>query len=289
MQPDLHAGPVDRFRRVSMVASALTGDVTPREVVDIVLRQGMAGLGAIGGLLGLTQDGYLHPAAVMGGSADVARQVGAFTLDRQFPVCVAARTGEGVFVTRTSSNADEYTDFIHAYPAAAAWAALPLMAGTRPFGALGLAFEVPCSFDQSEREFFTALASVAALRLRPWLTASSIQLDHILGVTRIEGVLTVDTEGVITNVNERLGEMFGHEPAALIGAPVETIMPERFRSRHRSFMMDYLTEPIPRPMGGGMSLLGLRADGREFPIDVSLSPCISSNGLTTVAVIREQT
>ncbi|MEZ5412518.1 MAG: GAF domain-containing protein [Acidimicrobiales bacterium] len=293
-------GPINRFNRLSMVASALSGDVAPQEVIDIVVRQGIAGLGAIGGLLGLVQGDHLHVAGAIGYSADEARQAGAFGLDRQLPLCVAARTGEGVFLTRGGPGEEDYVDFPAKWPRSGAWAAIPLLSRGQPFGALGLSFETQRLFEASEREFFRSLADIAALRLRSWFadgshgssalgsSVGSVQLQQVLGVTNVEGVLVVNGHRTITNADERAAEIFGHEFEDLVGMPLELLVPERYRSAHEAALDRYLSEPGPRPLGGGMRLVGRRLDGSEVPLDVSLSPCASAAGLAVIVVVRQE-
>lgn len=296
----LDDGPINRFNRLSMVASAMTGDVTPQEVIDIVVRQGIAGLGAIGGVLGLVQGDYLHLAGAIGYSATEALQVGVFTLDRQIPLCVAARTGEGVYLTRGGQGEEDYADFPAKWPRSGAWAAIPLLSRGRPFGALGLSFETQRLFEASDREFFRSLSDIAALSLRSWFvdgelgpsvpesSVGPIQLQEVLGAANVEGILVVNGHGTITTANERLAEIFGYEPVDLVGMPLETLIPDRHRAAHKAFLDRYLSEPGPRPLGSGMRLVGRRSDSSEVPLAISLSPCASAAGLAVVVVVREE-
>lgn len=296
----LDDGPINRFNRLSMVASALTGDVAPQEVIDIVVRQGVAGLGAIGGVLGLVRGDHLHLAGAIGYSAKEARQVGAFALDRHIPLCVAARTGEGVFLTRGGQGEEDYADFPAKWPRSGAWAAIPLVSRGRPFGALGLSFETQRLFEASEREFFKSLADIAALSLHSWFADGAhgssapaspvgpIQLHQMLGAANVEGILLVNGYGTITTANQRLAEIFDYEPVDLVGMPLETLVPDRHRSAHEAFLARYLSEPGPRPLGSGMRLVGKRSNGSEVPLDISLSPCATAAGLAVVVVVREE-
>ncbi|MCC7153494.1 MAG: PAS domain S-box protein [Bryobacterales bacterium] len=85
------------------------------------------------------------------------------------------------------------------------------------------------------------------------------------------GVVGVDQSGVIRVVNAKTEQMFGYTREELLGEPVETLLPERFRNAHVSHLRQYLEHPRSRPMGLGMDLGARRKDGSEFPAEISLS------------------
>jgi PAS domain S-box-containing protein len=86
-----------------------------------------------------------------------------------------------------------------------------------------------------------------------------------------EGILISDHEGRIVLANPRVAEMFGYGATELAGQPVERLLPERFRTEHVAHRARYFAAPRARPMGRGLDLAGLRKDGTEFPIEISLS------------------
>ena len=88
-------------------------------------------------------------------------------------------------------------------------------------------------------------------------------------------------DGRIVMVNEQAERTFGHAASAMVGESVEMLIPERFRDRHGRQVNDYFADPERREMGEGMELLGIRADGSEFPIEIGLNP-VTLNGETTV-------
>src|SRR3546814_10072678 len=71
--------------------------------------------------------------------------------------------------------------------------------------------------------------------------------------------------------------------------PLDVLIPERFRRRHVGHVEGYVAEPRVRRMGLGLELSGLRADGSEFPVAISLSPVETSEGTLTIAAIRDVT
>ena len=286
--------------RIALVLRALTTDVNPAEIIDIVVNQGMAGMGADGGHAGIIQGDYLHPVAAVGISAELVSRFGAFTLDRTLPACLAATTGGPVWVSTRPEGLVRFPDLVAASPTACAWAALPLRAGGRTFGAFGLSFQRPLEFDTYQRSCLGALVDGAALALSRWCAAPSAgvdslssdpvmaELDGLMAIARLEGVVVIDASGQIARVNTRLCELFGYSPEQLLGQPLEILLPERHAATHVQKRRQYLSEPGPRPMGGGAAFEGRHATGAVLPVDVSLSPCATSQGLYVVGVVRAE-
>jgi diguanylate cyclase (GGDEF)-like protein/PAS domain S-box-containing protein len=104
-----------------------------------------------------------------------------------------------------------------------------------------------------------------------------------------DAMVIVDRHGDIRLVNAQAERMFGYARADLIGQPVGRLIPERLRAVHREHVKSYRQEAVPRPMGIGLELRGRRADGTEFPIEISLSPLGSEEGLLVSAAIRDVT
>ena len=102
-----------------------------------------------------------------------------------------------------------------------------------------------------------------------------------------EAIVITDGQGRIVSVNANALALFGYERDELLGQPVERLVPERFRARHVSHRDRYAANPFPRPMGRGLELVGLRRDGTEFPLDVSLSFTETGAGMLFLAFIRD--
>jgi len=102
-----------------------------------------------------------------------------------------------------------------------------------------------------------------------------------------DAVVVADSEGRMVFVNEQTERLFGYEPGALLGQPVELLVPERARSVHGAQRRRFAEKPRTRPMGSGLDLLGRKRDGREFPIEISLSPLATSDGMLFSASIRD--
>jgi PAS domain S-box-containing protein len=104
-----------------------------------------------------------------------------------------------------------------------------------------------------------------------------------------DGMVMVDATGVIQLVNAKTESLFGYGRDELIGRPVERLLPEAFRHPHASHRTKYLENPTTRPMGAGLELAGLRKDGSEFPVDISLSFISTDAGRLATAHVRDIT
>lgn len=104
-----------------------------------------------------------------------------------------------------------------------------------------------------------------------------------------DAMLIVDPEGRIVIINSQTEKLFGYAREDLIGRPVELLVPERFRSNHPAHREGYSNEPRVRAMGEGRELFGLRQDGREFPVEISLSPMLSEGKHYIISAVRDVT
>jgi PAS domain S-box-containing protein len=102
-----------------------------------------------------------------------------------------------------------------------------------------------------------------------------------------EAIVITDAGGRIVSVNARTLEMFGYTRDVLLGQPIERLLPGRFRASHETHRARFAVNPFPRPMGQGLDLAGLREDGTEFPVDVSLSFSETADGALFLAFISD--
>ncbi len=104
-----------------------------------------------------------------------------------------------------------------------------------------------------------------------------------------DAMVIADEHGTIALVNAQTEKLFGYRREELLGQPVEMLIPERYRGGHLHHRKDYGHSPRLRPMGAGKELFGLRKDGREFPVEISLSPFRSEDGMLVFSAIRDIT
>ena len=104
-----------------------------------------------------------------------------------------------------------------------------------------------------------------------------------------DAMVIVDAHGHISLINAEAERLFGYLREELIGQNVGELIPKRYRARHRHHMKVYLRGASARPMGAGGELFGRRKDGTEFPIEISLSPLETDEGLLVSSTIRDIT
>ncbi|MBB5812582.1 PAS domain S-box-containing protein [Streptomyces collinus] len=102
-----------------------------------------------------------------------------------------------------------------------------------------------------------------------------------------DAMVIVDDKGTIKLVNAQTEALFGYRRDELLGGPVELLVPQRFQPQHTRHRDGYAGARQVRPMGAGLELHGLRKDGSEFPVEISLSPLETADGLLVSAAVRD--
>ncbi len=103
-------------------------------------------------------------------------------------------------------------------------------------------------------------------------------------------LVIVDRNGTIAAANRWMTKLFGYDVDELVGRPLSMLLPERCRASHAGRMEAFFAEPRTRPMGTGLELFGLRKDGTEFPVDISLNPVATDDTtLAVAATVRDAT
>jgi len=128
-------------------------------------------------------------------------------------------------------------------------------------------------------------ADFGALAARTGL--SEAELYRKLLETAPDAMVICDREGRIMFANSQTEHLFRYATNTLTGLSIEDLVPERLRNSHRQHRLSYGRIPVARPMGTGMALIAVRADGTEFPVEISLSPVTRDGAGVVSATIRD--
>jgi PAS domain S-box-containing protein len=185
---------------------------------------------------------------------------------------------------------------------------VPLEAGDRVCGWIYVAEKLASlEFTEEDSQILTALAAKFALSFENAEHFRTIQEHARQLETEIEerkraedrfralveaaptGIVIADERGQITVVNAQALRMFGYDPGELIGETIEKLVPERLRHAHQGHRAAYRKDPHVRPMGVGMELVACRKDGTEFPVEISLGPLVTKEGVLISSTIVDIT
>ncbi|WP_372478128.1 SpoIIE family protein phosphatase [Streptomyces barringtoniae] len=162
----------------------------------------------------------------------------------------------------------------------------PMGAGLELYGLRKDGTEFPVEISLSPLETADGLLVSAAVRDVSERKAAEERFRGLLEAAP-DAMVIVDDAGAIRLVNAQTEALFGYRREELLGRPVELLVPGRFRPHHTEHRNAYARNQQVRPMGAGLELYGLRKDGTEFPVEISLSPLETADGLLVSAAVRD--
>jgi len=104
-----------------------------------------------------------------------------------------------------------------------------------------------------------------------------------------EPMTITNEEGRIVLTNSQTEKLFGYQRDELLGQAIEKLIPKRFREHHVALHKNYMANPLWRPMVSGSNLIGIRKEGTEFPIEISLNPIKTDQETLIFSTIRDIT
>ena len=104
-----------------------------------------------------------------------------------------------------------------------------------------------------------------------------------------DAILKVDQTGCILMMNAVTESLFGYTREELLGKSIEMLVPQASRGTHVAQRAGYWNHPVTRPMGRGLTLYAVRKNGSQFPVEISLSPVDSEQGVCVAAIVRDVT
>ena len=102
-----------------------------------------------------------------------------------------------------------------------------------------------------------------------------------------DALLLVDKKGDIVFTNQQVETVFGYSPDELSGKWHDLLVPETSKDRHMNHRKNYFRTPHTRPMGEGLELMGIKKEGRQFPVEITLSPLVLENETQVICIVRD--
>jgi len=139
------------------------------------------------------------------------------------------------------------------------------------------------------RQVFATVVDITERRAAEMALAESERRFRTALEASPHAIVAIAADGTIAYANPRVEETFGYTSAEVVGQPLTILVPEGVRDSHDGHRDRFMKDPVVRPMGIGLELVGQRKGGMEIPIEISLSPVETPEGLQVFATVVDIT
>jgi len=176
------------------------------------------------------------------------------------------------------------------------YAGIPIILSRQRIGSLCILDYQPRTLNADDLAILADLARCVEVELQKTHQNQLAQLfldqkEHLSAVldTIVDGIITIDKQGIIQTVNKATRDIFSYAPEELIGNNVNMLMPEPFHTAHDSYLANYLTTHNAKIIGMGREVQGLRRNGEVFPMKLAVSEMLHGDDKHFVGIIHDIT
>ncbi len=222
---------------------------------------------------------------------------------RDISFCGHAILGDELFCVQDAASDPRFADnpLVTGAPDIRFYAGAPLaLDGGERIGTLCAIDRVPRKISEGQRSALLDLARCVVDELQVQTTRSMLadkekQLQKSAETVRsiidtvVDGIITINAQGIIQTVNPTAERLFGYTASEIIGQNVKLLMPEPYQSAHDGFLRNYLSTGVKKIIGIGREVAGRRKDGSTFPMELGVGEMVVDGQHMFTGIVRDIT